>query len=77
MSGCDDGFEEYVMERLDDIVLQLKRIAKALEAIAQTVTPEVLEMKPEGKNRRYGTNRSVPGWEFDEETGEWHKEGSA
>ena len=36
---------------------------------------EVIVDKRTGEwKRRYGTNRSVPGWEMDPETGEWHKE---
>jgi len=46
MSGSSEGFEEYVMERLDDMIYELKRIAAALETIAQTVSPQVIEKAP-------------------------------
>lgn len=52
MTGCDEGFEEGMLERMDDLVLQLKRIASSLEAIQQTVSPETLEVGKRQKSER-------------------------
>ena len=59
MSGCDKGFEEYVMERLDDIVLQLKRLASALEAIAQSLNTEEIRVEPKKNSRESARKEKV------------------